>query len=231
MLIRIGFFIGTLWLVSIYSAVSQPTTSGRGIDDHLLIKESEKALGENSADNVIGTPYLNETFARGEVYFDKGNLTVVQQARYNIYSDWVEYQQNNQILVLDPNQRIRKVRIEDHVLVVDKYPTRGKIRHGYFTLLDSGKLMLLSKQIVNYRESQAAGALESSAKPAKYTRAPDQYYYKVGSGALKKVDNINDLIADLPGNAEELKGFVKKEKISARKKEELLKFVRYYNTL
>lgn len=230
MLIRTGFFVGMLWLVT-YSAVSQPTTSGRGIDDHLLIKESEKGLGEQSSSDVIGSPYLNETFAKGEVYFDKGNLTVVQQARYNIYSDWVEYQQNNQTLVLDPDQRIRKVRIEDHVLIVDKYPTRGKIKHGYFTLLDSGKLMLLSKHVVNYREPQAAGALESTSRPAKYTRAPDEFYYKLGSGDLKKIDNVKDLIADLPGNAEELKEFVKKEKISARKKEELLKFVQYYNTL
>ena len=230
MLVRIGSIIGTVWLSVISVAVSQPATSGRGIDDHLLIKESEKSLGENTTAEVIGTPYLNDTFAKGEVYFHKGNSTIVQ-ARYNIYSDWIEYLQNNQTLVLDPDQRISKVRIEDQILVVDKYQSRGKIKHGYFTLLDSGKLMLLSKKIVTYREPQAPKALESAATPAKYTRAPDQFYYKIGNGELKKVDNIKELIADLAENTDAVKEFGKREKISPRKEEGLVKLVQFYNTL
>jgi len=185
MLIRKGFLIAALCLVTILPAMSQATT-GQSIDDHLLIKESDKGLGVNRSGEVDGTPYLNDTFANGEVYFDKNKRTVVQ-ARYNMYDDLVEYQQNNQTLVLDPDERIKKVKIDEHTFIVDKYLYKGKIKHGYFTLLDSGKVTLLSKKVCTFKEQQAAKALESRATPAKYVRA--------------------------------------------RKEEELLKLVQYYNTL
>ena len=74
-------------------------TSGKNIDDHLLIKDAEKNLGLEDELDVIGTPYLNETFAQGEVVFDKGMRNVVP-LRYNIHKDWIEYQQNSQPISL-----------------------------------------------------------------------------------------------------------------------------------
>jgi hypothetical protein len=228
MLIKFSFLIMLAWLLNFSSAKTQAIT-GRNIDDHLLIKDSQKGLGLDVSKDTEGTPYLTETFAMGEVYLDKGKHTV--PVRYNIYDDWIEYQQNDQTYVLDPNGHIKSVRFDDQVLVVEKYNFKGKTKHGYFVLLDSGKVMLFSKKVVTYRESQEAKALESGSTPAKYIRASDLYFYKVGNGELKKVDSLKNMIASLPDKQDELNQFAKKEKISARKEEELIKFVKYYNSL
>lgn len=228
MLIKSSFLISLIWLASFSFVVAQ-ATAGRNIDDHLLIKEAEKAIGGKVYENIEGTPYLSETFAQGEVFFDKGRRAL--PVRYNIYDDWIEYQQNNQTYILDADARIKKVRFDDYTFIVEKYESKGKIKRGYFTLLDSGKVMLFSKKIVTYRERQDAKALESASTPAKYSRASDVYFYKIGNGELQKVDNIKNLVASFPDKQEELNRFVKKEKISPRKEEELRKLVRYYNSL
>jgi hypothetical protein len=205
-------------------------TTGKNIDDHLLIKDAEKNLGLEDGIEVIGTPYLNETFTPGEVVFDKGMRNVVP-LRYNIHKDWIEYQQNNQTYILDPDVRIKEVTFEENTFIVGKYSSKGKTHFGYFKLLDSGKVTLLCKQVVLYKEYQQAQALQSSASPPKYTRTADQFYLKIDSGELQKIDNLKSMIANFPDNHDLLMEYAKKEKISAKKEEDLRRLFAYYNTL
>lgn len=206
------------------------STTGKSIDDHLLIKDADKNLGLEDGVEVIGTPYLNETFAKGEVVFEKGMRNAVP-VRYNIHKDWIEYQQNNQTYILDPDNRIREVIVDGNVFVVEGYPGKGKQRLGFFKLLDSGKVSLFSKQVVMYKEYQQAQALQSSSSPPKYTRVADQFYFKVESGKLQKVDNIKSMITRFPDKQDLLIAFAKKEKISAKKEEDLRRLLSYYYSL
>jgi hypothetical protein len=223
----------TLFLLSVVVVLTIPTfgqaTTGKNIDDHLLVKQAEKATG-NTPSNVLGTPYLNDSFADGEVRFHKGNHSIVS-VRYNIHNDWIEYQQNNQTYILDPDNRIKEVKIGEDIFVVEKYKSKGRFKYGYFKLIDSGKVTLLAKQVVIFEDYQEAKALESSSSPAKYTRAPDQFFLKIGEGELKKTDRLKEMIESFPDKHGELTDFAKKEKISPRKENEVRKLVDYYNRL
>ena len=218
-----------LLYLTIPPAMAQAAT-GKNVDDHLLIKDAQKNLGLEDEIDVVGTPYLNEEFARGEIFFDKGMRNAVP-IRYNIYKDWIEYQQNNQTYILDPDVRIKQVKFDESVFVVEPYPSKGKTRLGYFKVLDSGKVTLLAKQVVLYKEYQQAQALQSSSSPPKYTRAADQFYFKVGASKPKKVDNIKSMIASFPDKQDLLMDYAKKEKISARREEELRRLFAYYYSL
>ncbi|WP_276370707.1 hypothetical protein [Chryseolinea sp. H1M3-3] len=223
----------TILLSVLYLFIGSPTlaqaTTGRNIDDHLLIKDAQRALGAKE-ENIEGTPYLDDSFTQGEVYFAKGKPTVVP-VRYNIYKDWVEYQQNNQTYILDPNERIKKIKLGERILIVESFESRGKTKQGYFILIDSGKVMLLSKKTVTYRERTEAKALEAGATPAKYTQGPDRFFFKVENGQVQSVENVKSVIAALPNNHDELNRFVKEEKISVRKEKDLVRLIKYYNSL
>ena len=223
-------FTASVMLLLTSSPLLAQATTGKNIDDHLLIKDAEKNLGLDDGIDVIGTPYLNEAFAQGEVVFDKG-MHNVAPLRYNIHKDWIEYQQNNQTYILDPDVRIKEVTFDENTFVVGKYTTKGKTHLGYFKLLDSGKVTLLSKQIVLYKEYQQAQALQSSASPPKYTRAADQFYFKMDSGELQKIENLKSMIASFPDNHDLLTEYAKKEKISARKEDDLRRLFAYYYSL
>lgn len=222
--------VGVMLLVLTTSPSLAQATTGKNIDDHLLIKDAEKNLGLEDEIEVIGTPYLDETFAAGEVVFDQGMRKAVP-LRYNIYKDWIEFQQNNQTYILDPDVRIKEVTFGDNTFVVEPYPGKGKTRLGYFKLLDSGRVTLLSKQAVLYKEYQQAQALQSSSSPPKYTRSSDQFFFKVGSGEPEKVDNIKNMIAKFPDKQSLLTDYAKKEKLSARKEEDLRRLFAYYYSL
>ena len=164
-----------VFMLFIFSAAG--AQQGMNLFDHMLIKLSEKTLyGDPAQEKVVGTPYLSEDFVIGDVYDNKGKYAGVPM-RYNIYEDQIEFKQNGQLYILDPQPKIKKVDLDHRTFVVSQYEYRGKTRPGYFFLLDSGKVILMSKKVVTYREQQPPKALESGPTPAKFSKSQDVFFY------------------------------------------------------
>ena len=179
---------------------------------------------------IEGTPYLTEKYVDGEILFGTTGRSAVP-LRYNVFQDLMEYQQNGKALVLDPSTKIKRVKLGESTYVVDKFEYDGKTKYGFLNLLDSGKVTLLAKKVVKYQAPLKGRALDGGDVPAKFSRSSDTYFYRIGNGELQEVNNLKDMIASFPDKQEELKQFAKKEKISPKKEDELLKLVRYYNSL
>jgi len=195
-----------------------------------LLSFHASSAQQASAAKIEGTPYLNEQFIEGEIVFGESNRTKVP-VRYNIFQDLMEYQQNGKALALDPSKKIKTVKIGEEVFIVDKYSLEGKSKLGFLSVLDTGKMTLVSKKIVKYQAPLEGRGLDGGDLPAKFSRSSDAFFYRIGEGELKEVGNLKELIAGLPDKQEEIKQFAKKEKISPKKQEELRKLVRYYNSL
>lgn len=196
----------------------------------MLIGVSASMAQQASAQKFEGTPYLDENYMDGEIVFGEAQRTKVP-VRYNIYQDLMEYQQNGKALVLDPSNKIKSVHFGDNTFIVEKFELNGKTKYGFLSLLDSGKATLLAKKGVRFQEALKDRGLDGGDQPARFSRTLDTFYYRIGDGELKKVASMKELIASFPDKQDELKQFAKKEKISARKGDELVKLVRYYNSL
>ena len=183
-----------------------------------------------SVEKIVGTPYLNEEFINGVVICDAGTFSNVAM-RYNAYEDHIEFKENNQIFILSPDKRIDKIAIDKNVFVVQNYQFRGRTALGFLTLLDSGKVQLLAKVMINFKEAQAPKALESSATPAHYTALEYFYFLKSNTNDVREINNLKKMIEAFPNQHKELKEFADKEKISARKEDDLIKLVKHYNDL
>lgn len=215
------------------SAQDQPTTglgggTGRNIADHMLIQISNSTLNEAPGEKVEGSPYLASEFVKGSIRSSKGTFEGVEM-RYNIHQDIIEFKQNNFTYILDPSPDIHLVDMGDYKLVVEKGIKNRP--YGFYQILDSGRVTLLAKKTVRYREGRVPQALEAAPTPARYTNIPDTYYYRIGNGPLVKVTTLKKLIAGFPDGQEQLKAFASKEKLSSGKGEELVKLFRHYNSL
>lgn len=181
-----------------------------------------------TSETIKGSPYINDQYVEGNVsYADK---TVTVPLRYNAFQDVMEYQQNGKPLVLDA-KTIRRVTLGNDTYVSLPYDNKGKQKYGFFALLDSGEMSLLCKKSIVYTAAMKGRALDGSDLPAQYKPVPDTYYYKLGDGTLKEVENLKTLLADLPENQSTISDFAKKEKISVRKQKDLVELVRKYNAL
>lgn len=186
-----------------------------------------------AAPKVDGTPYLNEKYVDGDIFFGEAAKTAHTRVpvRYNVYRDLMEYQQNGKSLVLDPSNKIKKVQLGDETFIVEKYELNGKTKYGFMNLLDSGKVTLLAKKMMKFQDPLKGKALDGGDLPARYTLMSDAFFFKIGDGELKQVGNLKEFISHFPDKQDELKQFAKEEKISVKKPDELRKLIRYYNSL
>ncbi|HEX5170103.1 MAG TPA: hypothetical protein VFW11_13085 [Cyclobacteriaceae bacterium] len=182
-----------------------------------------------STGTVKGSPYLNEEFVEGVITYANKSLSV--PIRYNAYRDLIEYKQNGQTMELDANVIIKKISFGNSTFVPAKYQLNGKSKLGYFELLDSGSVMLYSKKTIAFFPGKKGGALDGSDDPARFKPSATTFYFKIGDGELKEVENLKSMIAALPDRQDELTQFAKKEKISYRNEKEMIRLVQYYNSL
>ena len=228
MMTKLSFLISIVSLLTFSASMAQQASATSPNVASKTSAKDTKTAGSTTSD-VEGSPFLDDNFVEGEIYVSSKRTVV--PVRYNVFQDWIEYQQGGQTLVLEPSKTIEKVRIGDNTLVVEKFEFQGKSKFGYLTLLDTGKVMLMSKKVVRYIPVQKGRALDGTDLPARYAKSPDVYFYKIGDGSLQEIDNLKSLIASFPDKQEELKQYAKKEKISVKKEQELIQLMRYYSTL
>lgn len=222
-------FVSTASFAQHVTSYRDAGRTGLNVTDQMLLLDSRKVLyGEGATLETKGTPYLTETFDSANVYTMKGVFTDVPM-RYNIYEDFLEFKSKDVTYILDPALNIKKVDFGDSKFVVEKTEAGGKMKLGFFELLDSGKVTLLAKKKVSYREPQPDKAMEEP-KPGRYTRKDDEYFFRIEKGQLIEINSIKKMIEYFPDRQNELKEFAEKEKIS-RNKEDLIRLVRYYNSL
>ncbi len=178
---------------------------------------------------IEGTPYLTDTYSKSHVYSNKGNFSDIEM-RYNIFYERMEFNEKDLLYAIDPDLVIQKIVLGTQTFVVDNYELKGKTAPAYFLALDSGRVSLMTKMRVIFKDRQQGKPIEGDI-PAKYQRMPDVNYFKLGNGPLIKVRSLKKLIDELPDQKQEMEKFVKNEKISANNAEELTKFIQYYNSL
>ena len=181
-----------------------------------------------STEPIKGSQYVNDNYVEGTVFYADKSLTV--PLRYNAFQDVMEYQQNGKPLVLDAKS-VQRVNLGDETFVTFPYDVKGKQKIGFFAVLDSGEMALFSKKAIIYQAGIKGRALDGGDLPAQYKPVPDTYYYKLGDGSLKEVDNLKSLLADLPENQSAIADFARKEKISFKKEKDLVALVKQYNAL
>lgn len=203
--------------------------TGANLKDHLLINDKE-AVPRMDIEDVQGSRYENDSFLLSTVETLKDTFYNVPM-RYNIFEDVIEFKDNtNQLFLLDPLMTIKKVTIDDLVLVVRPYNLDGQIKTGFFILLSDGKVNLLSKKIIKFQPLIPAKALQYENTPAKFLNAPDQYYARIGNNPAVLINKLKKTIELFPDHQKSLLSFADRRKLG-KNKEDLLKLWEYYNSL
>lgn len=212
-------------VLNIFSNILFAQSKELFLEDYYFIKNinSGKATEYN---DIVGNPYLNREFSEGIFYF-RDSTAFKLPVRYNIYADEMEYQlEGKNYAVNDPKSLSRIMLGESAFLFLNSNKGRG-----YFELLEGGKYTLLQKREVKFRPEEGPKPIEGTIKPASFVKYPDTFYIMTEDSELKKISNLKSLIMYMDDHKVKIENFIKKEKIKKAKKENLVKILKYYNTL
>jgi hypothetical protein len=176
--------------------------------------------------DIEGSPYLNSNFVDG-VFYLKDTLTVKLPLRYNIFTDEMEYQLNGINYAVGNPLSLNKIIFNESVYVYLPFISKG----GYFELFELGKCTLIQKKTVNIKPAEGPKPIIAKAIPATFIRKPDVFYFVINDTIVKRIDNLKSIIDALQNQKPKIENYIKQEKIRKIKKENLIKIVKYYNSL
>ncbi|HKJ77880.1 MAG TPA: hypothetical protein VKA10_00040 [Prolixibacteraceae bacterium] len=184
-----------------------------------------------TADDVSGSPYLNEEFANGTVYTTSKVQYNGLPLRYNAYNDQVEFKNNeDEIQAIAVPESIEKIEFNNIEMVYSPYTNAKKIKRGYFIVMEEGEASLYQKPHIIFEQAKEAAPYKDP-EPPKFVKKTDYYYIKVGNSEAKNIASKKDLVAVFPDHQKQVEKFVKKNKVKPNKPERMVKLVKFYNQL
>ena len=180
-------------------------------------------------DEVIGSPYSDETFQSGIVY--ENNESVIKGVffRYNAYKDNIEVKKkledpDSEIFILVKNSDI-VIKLQDQFLIYDDDI------NGYYQILFVGNNYKLIKKLYKryYKPRRAKTSFEKSILA---TYKDDPKYFLVSSdGEFHEFPASKNKKLKFFGNKKtEIEKYIKNNDLDINDEEVLIKIVRYYDS-
>ncbi|WP_108866898.1 hypothetical protein [Aquimarina aquimarini] len=187
---------------------------------------STMIVRNNSTDEVIkGHQYYEERDQIATVYI-KGKPVKKCLVKYNGFNEEIEY--------LEKDKRYNLLKLDDMEVKLNKYSYRLFDHKGdkkFFLVYNKGMFSLGLLAIKKIREGKQATSSYESSTPSRYI---ENYKYFIINNKDKVVTDIKlkkkEILKTL-GKKEELEKFAKSRKLSFKKESDLVKIIKYYNTL
>ncbi len=234
-LLPIAFlFLYSTSIIAQVSGAPRQFESTSQIYDQLrkIINTKEKDPYKIDWDNVKGSPYLYESYKLAQLYIaDKsyGNIMM----RFNTYSNEIE------LLPRDGQEIGALMRVDDSRITFEGKTLKlftfkdeeGYEKKGYFLVLNDEKnvQLLLRKKCV-FSPNEKALTMNQADRAAKFTQY--DYYYIVKDGEPIQVDaKKKDILKLFPEKENDIKNYIKSEKLKLKKEEDLAKLIDYIAVL
>ena len=180
----------------------------------------------NNYEGIDGIPYLNPEFQKGVIRL-KDSTLVKLMLRYDIYSDVMEFQYNDNTYSVENPLLLDTIFIGESVFVY--LPTIEK--GGYFEIYESGKCILAQKRVIEFKEAEDAKPIEGISKPARFVSEPDIFYLMLNNSNVIKVNNMKSVVNLLQDQKSQIENYIKQQNIKNTNRGNLIEIVRYYNSL
>jgi hypothetical protein len=193
---------------------------------------SSNTYGRNhlSIDQIDGSPYLDYEFKVGTVTTDEGVIYKDIPLRYNCFSDVLEFKKDKDVYDMMPKTKIKRAVFGGQVFSYKDYESDRGLSKSFFEILAEGKATLCVRFTVNFYEAEELKGF-AEAKPARFDDLSEIYYISVNDSPAKKVTSSKKLVEILADKQKEVDAYIKKQKPSVKKVDDLKKIIAYYNSL
>ncbi|MBW1294638.1 hypothetical protein [Aquimarina litoralis] len=181
-------------------------------------------------DEYDGSIYKSIRYKDASVIDEKSG-TFDAKLRYNVYSDALEFKKGEDLFMLSKNPTSH-ARIDGDYFYYCNFKTqRGLKRHGYYVLVElHEKYRIYKKYHLKVKEPSKTGAANGN-NTAGRVQIKTKYYLEERGTIMELPMNKKELLATLSDKEEELKKYIKKERIKVKKEEDLIRLVSRYNAL
>ncbi len=192
-----------------------------------------------NSDNLVdlskakGSPYANDDFIPGQIFFQEKNIKIDANLRYNVFND--EFEVKEDVQSENPSALIKsndlEVFLANKRYILRPFMEKGIEKEGYFIVISEAKgLDIYERKTKVFKEGKKAADSFHIDFPPSFTDESELYYEKNGL-MVAYPKNKKDLLNLCSDHEKELTSFMKKSKINTKSNEDLIKIIDYYNSL
>ncbi|HPR33390.1 MAG TPA: hypothetical protein PLK12_14920 [Prolixibacteraceae bacterium] len=178
----------------------------------------------NNGEYIAGTPYQGKDFRPG-VFYLKGFDPVASDTRLNLFENRFEYTKGEQLYYADP-EVLDSVRYEGKVYVYRDMEYDGLIKNRLAELVArSGQNELCRLTVVAFLpEVKAGGYIDP--KPARFEWYEPVYVLVVNEQVIT-LSNLSKLYSAFPSHKDEIKKFIRSQKVKKNQADGLTRLLHY----
>ncbi len=181
-------------------------------------------------EKYAGSVYINKEYQKANVIDEKSG-TYDTRLKYNIYTDALEHTVGGKLheVIKTPTTYARID--NDYYYYCNFQSDRGRSKRGYYVLVEMNDLYRVYKKYdLKITEPKEMDPMTGSAVTGKIKVVTT--FYLEEDGVLQELPmNKKDFLSAFSDKEEELKQYIKKEKIRLKKEEDLVRLVARYNAL
>lgn len=183
---------------------------------------------------INGSPYLNEveTFTSGSFIADDTILVKDVLLRFNAYSQQFEIKDNNEIKALQANERIKSVNLNNRYFINHLYFNGKFFEKGFMEVIYEGEISIYKKNVCQIKEGYYNATVSAGHKNDSFSHE-EEYYIKTESDQNPKKFFLGKsaFLKELGDKKESVKSYMKKNKLSPKKDDELMEILKYYESI
>lgn len=222
---KLAIILSLLYFIDTYSQAAG-VVGGNGYDGFQVVFTPRDEFDKTAEFKKISHKmYLSDTIYRAS------KVDKIEQnffIRFNIYRDEMEFENNGKLLFLKKEQG----RIVTFLYTNEKYELNnydGKLT--YFQVHNDDKVQLLSRKFIDFIEAKQAQNSYQQSRSADFRRKDDVFYLKSGNNITELPSKKSKFFDAFGNKSNEIKSYVKKNKLDIREIDGLKKIVNYLNTL
>lgn len=181
-------------------------------------------------EDYTGSIYAQDVPTESSV-IDEHSGTYTAKLRYNAYNDALEYKSGPTVYEIARHTTIH-ARVGDDYYYYCKFKNqRGFKRSGYYVLVELSDQYRVYKKIELKITQPKENDVVSGSSTVGKVKTTESFFMEVDGTLTPLPTNKKEILTVFSDQEEELKKYIKQEKIRLKKPDDLVKFVAKYNAL
>ncbi|ADR22866.1 hypothetical protein MATR_32850 [Marivirga tractuosa] len=132
--------------------------------------ESFRKIDGVSYDDIIGSPYLSDSFTSASIYLNGQQKPVEAELRFNVVKNNFEFKKNDVVLTLDSSSEIDSIIYDKKkFIVIDDEVDR------FYEYLHGTEILLLRNYKAYFSRAEKSNNPYESEKPNEFVKQPDEF--------------------------------------------------------
>jgi len=196
--------------------------------------------GHNSAEwinfsknaDTEGSQFLEEFWSPGTLILKNDTLVQGIDYRYNIYARQMQLRTLKDTLMISHPEKVKVLNFNNRTFIYGPFVKEELSANDYFEVLAQGNCnLLLRREVTFVPKNPPVTPYSVGYENNRFILHQELYLQRTGSPAFFTKATKKSILAYLNDHQEELKSYIKKEKIRFNDNNSLVKLIKYYNSL